>query len=75
MTQYELLKTAESLCRTLCDKHIKPEDVQYLQLYADYIRLKGEGHKISFITYWLGEQYGCSERTVIRVVNRMGRKL
>lgn len=75
MTQYELLKTAESLCRTLCDKHIKPEDVQYLQLYADYIRLKGEGHKISFITYWLGEQYGCSERTVMRVVNRMGRKL
>lgn len=75
MTQYELLTAAESLCRILCEKKIKPEDVQYLKLYADYIRLKDEGHKISFITYWLGEQYGCSERTVLRVVRRMGRKL
>lgn len=75
MTQYELLKAAESLCRTLCEKKIKPEDVQYLLLYADYTRMKDEGHKVSFITYWLGEKYGCSERTVIRVINRMGRNI
>lgn len=75
MTQYELLIATESLCRKLCEKNIQPEDVQYLPLYADYVRLKGEGHKISFITYWLGEQYGCSERTVMRVVSRMERNI
>lgn len=73
MTQYDLLTAVESVCRTLCDKDINPQDVRYLKMYADYVRMKDEGHKISFITYWLGEQYGCSERTVIRVVNRMGR--
>lgn len=75
MTQYEILTAAESLCRMLTAKKIKPEDVQYLQMYSDYQRMKKEGHKVSFITYWLGEQYGCSERTVIRVINRMGRSI
>lgn len=75
MTQYEFIKTVESVCRTLCDKNIQPHDFQYLPLYADYMRMKEEGHKVSFITYWLGEKYKCSERTVIRVINRMGRNI
>lgn len=71
MTNYELLKMTESLMQTIVRNKIDVKDVKYLQLYADFVRLKKEGHKIGYVVIYLSSQYECSEATVYRVINRM----
>lgn len=75
MTQYELIKTAESLLITLNANDIDVRDVKYLGLYSDFVRLKEEGHKVGYIAYYLSAQYECSEATVYRVIKRMARTI
>lgn len=71
MTQYELLRMAESLLTILAANDVDAKDVKYLGLYRDFVRLKKEGHKIGYVVYYLSQQYECSEATVYRVVKRM----
>lgn len=71
MTQYELLKTAESLLVVLMSNDVDAKDVKYLEMYKEYMRLKKEGHKVGYVVYYLSQQYECSEATVYRVVKRM----
>ena len=71
MTQYDLLKTAESLLFVLMSNDVDAKDVKYLEMYKEYMRLKKEGHKVGYVVYYLSQQYECSEATVYRVVKRM----
>jgi hypothetical protein len=75
MTQYELLKTAESLLAVLMSNDVDAKDVKYLEMYQEYMRLKKEGHKVGYVVYYLSQQYECSEATVYRVVKRMTQKI
>lgn len=75
MTQYELLKTAESLLVILMSNDVDSKDVKYLEMYQEYMRLKKEGHKVGYVVYYLSQQYECSEATVYRVVKRMTQKI
>ena len=75
MTQYELLKTAESLLVVLLSNDVDAKDVKYLEMYQEYMRLKKEGHKVGYVVYYLSQQYECSEATVYRVVKRMTQKI
>ena len=75
MTQYELLKTAESLLAVLMSNDVDAKDVKYLEMYQEYMRLKKEGNKVGYVVYYLSQQYECSEATVYRVVKRMTQKI
>ncbi len=75
MTQYELLKTAESLLAVLMSNDVDAKDVKYLEMYQEYMRLKKEGHKVGYVVYYLSQLYECSEATVYRVVKRMTQKI
>lgn len=75
MRQYEFLKAVESVAKKMRDNGVSASDVEYLAMYEDYERMVAEGHKMTFIFYWLSEQYGVSERTIIRAVKRMGRQV
>lgn len=75
MTQYDLLRTAESLLTILTANDVDAKDVKYLELYEDFVRLKDEGHKVGYIVYYLSQQYECSEATVYRVVKRMAQDI
>lgn len=75
MTQFELMRTAESLLRVMNDNNIDVSDIKYMKMYDDYRRLKEEGHKVGYIVYYLSEQYGCGETTVYRVVKRMEKRI
>ena len=75
MTQYELLKTAESLLVVLMSNDVDAKDVKYLEMYKEYMRLKKEGHKVGYVVYYLSQQYECSEATVYRVVKRMTQEI
>lgn len=75
MTQYEILKAAQSILSTLENNNIDAKDVKYLKLYEEYVRLKNEGHKIGYIVYYLSTQYECGEATIYRVIKRMYKEL
>lgn len=71
MTQYELLRTAESILSMLNANEIDAKDVIYLSLYKEFKRLKEEGHKVNYIVTYLSEEYNCSVATIYRVAKRM----
>lgn len=71
MTQYELLKTAESLLVLMEANNIDASDVKYLGMFREFSRLKAEGHKVGYIVSYLSQQNDCSEATIYRVVKRM----
>lgn len=75
MTEYDLLKCAESVCKVMAENGIKPDDVRYLKLYEDWKRLRSEGHKVRYISYYLSEQYGVGEATIFRIAKRFEKVL
>lgn len=71
MTQYEILKAAQSILSTLENNNIDARDIKYLTLYEDYKRLKEKGHKICYIVYHLSKEHTCGESTIYKVIKRM----
>ena len=75
MTRYELIKSAASVL-TICDgAGISPNEVRYLTVYEDWVRLTKEGHKKVWILAYLSQYYGISEATIKRVARKMRKKV
>ena len=43
---------------------IRPDDVQYIELYNEYNKLHTNGEKVSYIVAVLSHRYGICERKV-----------
>lgn len=71
MTKYEILKASASVCKVLADNGISPSDYKFIGLVEEYRRLKEEGHKYAYITFYLSQQYGVSETSVYRIVKKL----
>lgn len=71
MTKYEILKASASVCKALADNGISPSDYRFIGLIEEYNRLKAEGHKYAYITFYLAQQYGVSETSVYRIVKKL----
>ena len=57
MKAHEVLLLAKPMLAVLFSAGISPKDVQYLDLYNEYTRLKSEGHKITYIETYLCEEF------------------
>ena len=75
MTEYDLIKAAESILGMLAKNNVDVKDVNHIEMYEEYNRLKSEGHKISYITFYLSQQYDIGQATVYRVVKRMEKNM
>ena len=75
MNAYELLKTNQSVLEHMLQMAIEVSDIQYLNLYKEYLRLSGEGHKKTYIVQYLSDEYGISDRSVYRVIERFSAKV
>ena len=75
MTVYELIKTLESSVRILDKAGVTVNDVRYLEMFEDYVRLKKEGHKTVYVIGWLAEVHNISESTVWKWVRRYSKVL
>lgn len=71
MKNYEFIKAAQTILRVVRDNKINVGDVDYLQVYEDWVRFKAEGQKYDWIIYYFGQQYGVSAATISRIVKRM----
>lgn len=49
---------------------IRPDDVQYIELYNEYNKLHTNGEKVSYIVATLSLRYGISERNVYDLIRR-----
>lgn len=75
MTQYEILTLCESTLRMMADNGIDAKDVRYLDLFRDYERLCAEGHKKTYILYYLSQQYDVDKVTIYRIAARMRKEI
>ncbi|NDW10126.1 hypothetical protein [Dysgonomonas sp. 520] len=73
MKVFEALTFARPLVETIFQAGANPKDVQYLEMYSEYLRLEQEGHKKVYIAAVLSEEYEITERTFYDIVKRMGR--
>ena len=64
----EIVKINRELLKNLHTAGVRIEDGEYIDLYADYRRLLGEGEKVSYIVAALSDKYAVSERKVYGLV-------
>ena len=72
MKVFELVALNRELIERMCAAGVRLDDVRYVGLYRDYLRMKGAGGKVSYIVAVLAERYGVSERKVYGLLKRFG---
>lgn len=75
MKAYEVLILAKPIIERLVSAEINPKDVQYLDIYSEYNRLKAEGHKVTWIVSVLSDEYDVSEPNVYNIVKRFDKDI
>lgn len=71
MKVYEFIKMNSFAFKAAKQNKIGLENLDYISMYDDWERLSKEGHKASYISYYLSQQYNISERTFFRIIRRM----
>lgn len=73
VTQYEAMKQCREVLELLARNKVSMSDVLRMEVYEEWCRLRKEGHKITYIAYYLSRQYDMNESSVYRLVKRMER--
>ena len=71
MKVYELLDFNKELLFKIHKAGLKADDFKYVDLYNEFLRLKSNGEKITYIVCCLSDEYKISERLVYSVINKM----
>lgn len=75
MTNYELLIMNRSMVEALLANHININDVQNLQIYEQFMEMKKQGHKVTYITVFLAHKYGMTDRGIYKIIKRLSRSV
>lgn len=75
MTNYELLIMNRSIVEVLLSNHININDVQNLQIYEQFMDMKKQGHKVTYITVFLAHKYGMTDRGIYKIIKRLSRSV
>ncbi len=70
MKVIELLRFSRDMLECMSRNDIRTDDWEYVDLYNEYEQLRGAGEKVTWIIDTLSEKYGCSERTIHRIISR-----
>ena len=71
MKVYEILEFNRELLERLGRAGIRLDDVRYVDLYADYRRMVGDGCKVTYVMAFLSRKYGVCERKAYSLVKRL----
>lgn len=72
MTIYEALKFYKEPYMRLVELGVTATDIRLVDLYADYLSMRGEGLKVTYIVATLAERYHVCERKVYALIKRYG---
>lgn len=75
MTAFELLSINRELLSLMNRSSVDVNDVKYLDMYAEYKKLSGDGFKKTYIMRHLSEVYGVSERHIFRIVYKFSSEI
>ena len=70
MKVIEILNLNKKLLKKFQTAGIRMEDVQYIDLFNEYLALVTQGEKVSYIVATLAEKYNISERKVYDLIKR-----
>ncbi len=68
MKLFEIINFNRELLGRLISAGFKPDDCKYLDLYDEYLKLREEGGKTTWVVASLSEKYGVSERKVYNII-------
>ena len=71
MKVVEYLKIGREFLKLMSRFDLKIDDYQHIELYEEYMMMRGEGEKVDYILCFLSEKYKLSESTVKRIVKRL----
>lgn len=71
MTLFEILNFNRELLKRLISVGFKPDDCRYLELYRDYVLMREQGDKVTYIVSVLSERYSVSERKIYNIIKHM----
>lgn len=64
-----------SMVEVLLSNHININDVQNLQIYEQFMDMKKQGHKVTYITVFLAHKYGMTDRGIYKIIKRLSRSV
>lgn len=73
MKVFEILSFNRELLNRLFSTGMKANDYIYVDLYSDYLQMRSNGNKMTYVVAVLSEKYAISERKVYSVINRLGK--
>ena len=75
MRYVELIECAKSVIETIRTHDVRLDDIDHVEMYRNYERLRKEGHKVEYILQYLSEVYGYSPRHIRRICDRMAQDI
>lgn len=75
MTQFELIKTNETILKAMLRYKIGILEVNNLMIYEEYKARKVRKEKIGYIMCSLKDKYNITERSIYGIVKRMEKKI
>ena len=73
MTVFDLIKVYEGPINVLNDANVNLSDVRYIKLFNEYLRMKKEGHKLTYIVAVLVDEYSVGQATVYRIIEKFSK--
>lgn len=70
MKVIEILNLNKELLKNFQKAGIRMDDVQYIDLFNEYLALVTQGEKVSYIVATLADKYTISERKVYDLIKR-----
>lgn len=72
MKVIEIINFNRELLKKLQEAGVRLEDVQYVELYSEYMYRTSQGEKVSYVVAVLSEKYSVSERTIYAWLSGFG---
>lgn len=68
MKVHEALFATKPILDKLASAGVNPKDARYLDLYNEYVRLRDEGHKVTYIQIYICYEYQISKTKFYEMV-------
>lgn len=75
MTKFELIKTNQTLLKTLVENKIDPKEVKNIKIFEEYREMKAKKQKVVYIVFYLKEKYSLSESAIYTLIRRMSKRV
>lgn len=73
MTVFDLIKVYEGPMNVLNDANVNLSDVRHIELFREYLRMKKESHKLTYIVAFLVDEYSVGQATVYRIIDKFSK--